>query len=277
MIEGKRILIPGGGGSIGSELVRQLSVHNKVFIFDNNETAAFDLSEELKQKGRWVEYRIGDIRDARSVHDVFSDFKPEIIINAAALKHVSPSQLYPREYVETNIIGHLNLIEEAKRWESVEKFIYISTDKSVAEKKNVMGATKMCSETIHTTMGEGYIAVRFGNVLGSRGSLLEIWARQYKNKEPLTITDERMTRYIMTIPEACSLVIEAAEQGQGDEVFIFDMGPPKKIIDLKNELYGVDYPVKIIGMRPGESLHERLMTEDEQKRAIKKGKFLILI
>lgn len=269
----KRILIAGGAGSIGSELVRQLSVDNMIFILDADETRTFDLSEELTQEGLWVKYRIGDIRDKEVVHDVFSDFKPEIVINSAALKHVTPSQVYPREYVLTNIIGNLNLIEEAKRWECVEKFIYISTDKVVNEQKSVMGATKMCSETITTALG--FISVRFGNVLASRGSVIEIWQRQVRQGDPITITDPNMTRYFMTIPDACKLVIEAAEKGTGGQIYILDMGEKKSIMQLKEELYP-GYPTKIIGVREGEQLSEDLMTLEEKDRAIKKDNFYII-
>ena len=269
----KRILIAGAGGSIGSELTRQLSVNNQVFIFDQNETACFDLAEELKQKGRQVSFRIGDIREWETVKEIFNEFKPEIVINAAALKHVTPSQYFPREYVMTNVIGHLNLIKAVEAY-GTEKMLYISTDKAVSGKKNVMGATKMCAETINSAMG--YISVRFGNVLNSRGSVLEIWDRQFKAGEPITITDLNMERYMMEIPEACSLVIEAIEKGNGGEVFILDMGKPKKIIDLKNERYGESYPIEVIGVRPGESMSEQLMTLDEEKRAIKDGRFFII-
>lgn len=277
MIKEKRILIAGGGGSIGQELVRQLCLNNSIFILDQNETAAFDLTEELKQKGYWVNCRIGDIRNQRTVHDIFSDFKPEIVINAAALKHVTPSQTSPREYVLTNIIGNLNLAEEAKRWECLEKYIFISTDKVASEKKNVMGATKLCSETINSAMGKGFISVRFGNILRSHGSVLMIWDRQFNNGESLTITDLKMERYLMSIKEACELVIEAIETGIGGEVFVLNnLDKLKKIIDLKNEIYGCEYPIKVIGLRAGEVLSERLMTEDEAKRAEVVGKFLII-
>lgn len=275
MVKDKKIIVAGGGGSIGQELVRQLCVDNQVYILDINETAVFSLAEELKQAGHWVEGMIGDIRDKEIVHTLFQDFKPQIIINAAALKHVTPSQTYPREYVMTNIIGHLNIIEEARKLDSFEKCIYISTDKAVADFKNVMGATKMCSETIQKSMGEGFISVRFGNVLESRGSLLEIWKRQFADHQPLTITDLRMKRYMMSIPDACKLVIKALELGKGGETFCLDMGEQKEVINLKNELYG-HYPVRIIGIRKGESLEERLMTNDELLRAKRVEEFFII-
>lgn len=274
MISNKRCLIVGGAGSIGQELVRQLSLNNKIMIFDQDETRTFDLAEELQQKGLEVYYRIGDMRDRETVHDIFSDFKPQIVVNAGALKHVTPSQVYPREYVMTNIIGNLNLIEESKRWECLEKYVFISTDKVASENKCVMGATKECSETI--TVALGYIAVRFGNVLASRGSVLEIWERQFKSGEPLTITDPQMTRYMMEIPQACKLVIKAIESNKGGSVYILDMGKPKKIIDLKNEIYGKEYPIKIIGRRNGELLEEKLMTDDEQKKVVQDGEFFVI-
>jgi len=275
MVRDKRILVSGGAGSIGSELVRQLAINNKIFILDSDETRTFNLSEELKQKGYWVYYRIGDVRNIETVRDVYSDFKPQIIINAAALKHVTPAQIYPREYVMTNIIGNLNLIEESKNWECFEKFVFISTDKVISDRKGVMGATKMCSERITTAMGKEFMSVRFGNVMFSRGSVLEIWKRQFENGEPLTITDIRMERYMMSIPQACELVIEAMEYGKDGEVYILDMGEKKKIIDLKEKLYP-GYPIKIIGIRQGETLTEKLMTEEESKVAIKKNKFWII-
>lgn len=272
-IQNKRVLCVGGAGSIGAELVRQLCVDNKVYVFDNDETRTYDLAEELTQQGYWVHYHIGDIRDKETVKDVFSDFKPEIIINAAALKHVSPSQIYPREYVLTNILGNLNLIEEAKKWECVEKFVFISTDKVVNDDKSVMGATKMCSETI--TIALGFTSVRFGNVLSSRGSLLEIWDRQFKAGQPLTITDPDMTRYFMSIPDACKLVIKALVDAVGGSIYLIDMGEKKRIIDFKEELYP-GYPFKIIGKRPGEVLTEDIMSSDEKARAVKKDEFYVI-
>ena len=271
-----RILVSGGAGSIGSELVRQLIVDNSVFIFDTDETRTYDLYEELKQKGFKVDYRVGDIRDRETVRDAFSDFKPEIIYHAAAYKHVSPMEKYPIEAITTNILGTWNLIDYAKRYE-VKKFIFISTDKAV-NGNCVMGATKRVGEIM--TKNAGYTTVRFGNVLGSRGSVLEIWKRQIESGEPMTITDPNMERYFMTIPQACELVIEASKISEGGEVILMDMGERWKIIDVAKEFayreVGTEYPVKIIGVRPGETKTEELMTLEEKSRAIKVGKFFII-
>lgn len=278
MIKNKRILVTGGGGSIGSELVRQLCIRNKVYILDNNETAAFDLTEELKLKGHWVNCRIGDIRDRETIKDVFSDFKPQYIFHAAALKHVTPSEDSPIEYIKTNVLGTYNLLDIAKRWECVEKFIFISTDK-VVNAISVMGQTKKLAETMVTNSGKGYLAVRFGNVLGSRGSVIPLWQEQLNRGDPLTVTDERMTRYMMTIPEACELVVQAGEVGVGGEVMILDMGKQVNILDLANEILnksGKNVGIKMIGIRPGETLTEHLMTAEEEGKAIKKGKFWII-
>lgn len=279
MIKDKRILILGGAGSIGSELVRQLSIDNKIFIFDTNESALFDLVEELKEKERWVFGWVGDIRDRDSLHGAFSDFKPQIVINAAALKHVPPSNTFPREYAMTNIMGNINAIEESKNIECFEKYVFISTDKVVNPKKNVMGATKMCSEVITTSMGAKFIAVRFGNVLNSRGSLIPIWQRQIDQGLPITITDARMERFFMTIEEACSLVIEATSKGEGGEVFVMDMGEKVKIIDLAKKIIEdskKDISIKTIGARPGETFSEEIMSQDEKLRCVKDGRFFII-
>ncbi len=272
ILDSKRILITGGAGSIGSELVRQLSPNNKIFILDTNETNTFLLQEELRAKGYWIYSRTGDIKDLNTVKDVFEDFKPQVIYHAAALKHVSPNEIYPIEAINTNILGTYNLISEAKRWESVEKFIFISTDK-VVNASCIMGITKLCAEGL--VRRAGFTAVRFGNVLGSRGSVLEIWEQQHKEGLPLTITDTRMTRYVMSIQEACKLVIEAGTLGQGGETFILDMGLPKSILELKEAYYPKD-PIEITGIRPGEALEERLMTKEEELRAVKKGNYYII-
>lgn len=277
-------MVTGGAGSIGSELVRQLCVHNKVFIIDQNETGTFDLREELKQDGYEVYSRTGDVRDKEVVHDVFSDFKPQYVFHAAALKHVTPCEEYPMEAIQTNIIGTYNVMAEAKTWECLEKFVFISTDK-VVHGNSIMGATKRVGEIMIRNQGKGFVAVRFGNVMGSRGSVLPLWQNQMNRGKPLTVTDPRMTRYMMTIPEACELVIEASQQGKGGECFILDMGKQVNILDLANEILnkrplGIDptmkNPIKIIGMRPGETLDEKLMSEEEEKVVTKKGKFYVL-
>lgn len=272
MIKDKRILITGMAGSIGSELAQQLAPQNKLFGLDNNENRLFTLREELRQKGYWVYSRTGDIRNRETLHDVMSDFKPQIIIHAAALKHVTPNDEYPEEAFSTNIDGTVNVVREAKNWECLEKFIFISTDK-VVNANCIMGITKKCAESYVKLQGKKFVAVRFGNVMGSQGSLLEIWEKQFNEKIPLTITDPEMKRYFMTIPQACELVIKAIQEDEG--LVILDMGELKKITDLKQELYQ-DYPMKIIGMRKGETLEEQLMTSEEQKRAIKSDRYYII-
>ena len=278
MIKGKRILVTGGAGSIGSELVRQLAVNNKVFILDQNETTTFDLRSELKEKGYWIHSRTGDIRDTNTVKDVFEDFKPQYVFHASALKHVTPNEEYPLEAIQTNILGTYNVMSEAKRWECLEKFVFISTDK-VVNAHCIMGITKLCAEGLIRRAGKNFVAVRFGNVLGSRGSVLPIWQRQMEQGKKLTVTDERMTRYMMTIPEAVKLVIEAGEKGKNGEVWILDMGKQVNILELALDILkkaGKPPVVDIIGMRDGETLDEKLMTEEEEKRAIKRGNFYVL-
>ena len=268
-----RILISGMAGSIGSELARQLAKKNKIFGIDTNETGLYQLREQLRAKGHWVYSRTGDIRNKETLKDVFEDFKPQVIFHAAALKNVTPSEEYPQEAIDTNIQGTANLIAEAKRWECLEKFVFISTDK-VVNAKCIMGITKKCAEGLITRAGKQFVAVRFGNVLASSGSVLEIWANQVKQGLPITITDPKMERYMMTIPDACRLVIKAQEGSNGD-IYILDMGEPINIMDFKEKYYP-DYSTRIIGIRPGETLTERLMTDEEKQIAIKHKKFFII-
>lgn len=272
-MKNKRILITGAAGSIGSELVRQLCKNNKVYGIDINESGLADLMEELKFPGR-----VGDIRDDTTVRDVFSDFKPEIVYHAAAYKHVTAMELVPREAVQTNIIGTLNIIEYAKRWECVEKFVFISTDKAV-QSASIMGATKRVGEIITRNQGKGFIVVRFGNVLGSRGSVIPIWQRQIDQRKAITVTSPEMTRYMMTIEEAVDLVIQASELGKGGEIFCLDMGKKINILSLAKQLVKetqTDTAIEIIGIRPGEELSEKLMTEEEEHLAEKRGKFFVI-
>jgi len=279
MFKNKRILVTGGAGSIGSELVRQMvQAGNKCFILDQNETGMFDAVEEYKQDGLWCEGRVGDVRDENTLADLFSDFKPQIVFHAAALKHVTPGEQTPLEYVQTNIIGTLNVIKYAQRWECLEKFVFISTDKAV-QSSSVMGATKRVSELIVRNQGKGFVVVRFGNVLGSRGSVIPLWQNAIQKGKAIKVTDPRMERYMMSIQEACELVITAAEQGQGGEIFVLDMGKKVNILDLAHKLVKeaqVDTPIEIIGLRPGEQLTETLLFPEEEIRAIKSGKFLII-
>jgi len=266
-----KILITGGAGSIGSELVRQLAPENKIFIIDNNETGMFDLCEELQLKDQWVYGRVGDVRDMNTVEDVFEDFKPEVVIHAAALKHVKPNETYPIEAIMTNVIGTYNVMHTAQRFE-VENFVFISTDK-VVNANSVMGQTKKLGETM--VRNAGYTAVRFGNVMGSRGSVVPFWESQVKAGDPITITDPRMKRYFMSIPEACSLVIQAMNLGITGKTIILNMGKLKRVVDLANELHP-GHPQKIIGIRPGETLQEKLMTEEEEDLMVKHGDFYVV-
>ena len=274
MIKNKRILIAGGAGSIGSELIRQLAFKNKIYILDFNETGIFDLTDDLKSFKVWG--RVGDIRDYKTVKDVFEDFKPQIIFNCAAYKHVPLMEYTPMEAIQTNVVGHYNLIHVAKTLECVEKFVFISTDK-VVNSKSIMGATKRLAEIITLNQGKGFIVVRFGNVMNSRGSLLTIWQRQKDTGKKLTITDERMERYMMSIPQAIKLVLEAADSGQGGEIFVMDMGKKININELAEQILKItDGKKEITGLRPGETLTEEIMCEEEKKRAKKKGQFYII-
>lgn len=269
----KRILIIGSAGSIGSELTRQLSSKNKVFALDNNESGLFDIMQETGCYGR-----VGDIRNKDTIHDVFSDFKPQVIFHAGAYKHVPLMEKYPQEAIDVNVYGTLNLINESKKWECVEKFVFISSDKAVSS-NSLMGATKRLGEILVKNQGKGFVAVRFANVLGSRGSVIPIWQKQIQKGEPITITDPKMERYFMTIEEAVSLVIEAGQNGKGGEIFILDMGQPVNILNLAKDILkksGKDIEIKEIGMREGETLTESLMFEEEKIKAIKKDKFYII-
>jgi FlaA1/EpsC-like NDP-sugar epimerase len=276
MIQNKRILVTGGAGSIGAELVSQLAPENKIYILDQNETAMFDLYEEQRLLGFDVKGRVGDIRDRRTVEEVCESFKPEYIFHVAALKHVTPAEHYPDEAVGTNVIGTINLVKAAHKY-GVEKFINISSDKAV-NPNLVYGCTKRLGELI--VKNAGYVSVRFGNVLGSRGSVVPIWQKQIDEGRPLTITDERMERYFMSIEDACNLVIKATEIGNPGEIMVMNMGKPVNVLqaakEVLNKLGKQDYPIKTIGVRPGETLSEKLMTDDETQRAEEKDGFYII-
>lgn len=270
MIEGQRILVAGGGGSIGSELVRQLAVNNEVFVFDISETGTFDLVEELRLVGHQVKGAVGDVRDTELLETVFSQFRPEIVFNASARKHVTPMEQTPMEAVSVNVNGTWNLLRLSQKY-GVNKFVNTSTDK-VVNADCVMGITKRLSELL--VRNAGGVSVRFGNVLASQGSLLPLWNRNVAQGKAITVTDERCERYMMTIENAVHLMILAAEDYQEGVVYILKMGEPIKIIDLAKRLVaqikqesGKHVDIEMIGLRPGEKLKEKLMSEDEEKMA----------
>lgn len=273
-LKGKRVLITGSAGSIGSELVRQICLKNKVYCLDIDEVQNYDLIEELKGKGHWVHGRTGDVRDKETVEEVFSDFKPHVTFHCAALKVVTPGEWHPLEHIKTNVIGTYNLVAAAKKWPS--ELVLISSDKA-ATSTSIYGLTKKMAEVL--VRNQGFIAVRFANVLGSRGSIIPLFEGQMGRGEQLTITDARMTRHMMTVQEACGLVIEAAEQGKAGDLFILDTGKKVNILELAKgiiESSGYEPGYRMIGIRPGESLSERLMTEEEKAKAVKLGKFLVI-
>ena len=268
----KRILITGAAGSIGSELVRQLYKDNKLYLYDINEMGLHELITDLKVPGR-----VGDIRNRDTLRNTFDDFKPEVVFHAAAYKSVDMMEYVPEEAISTNVNGTLNVLHFSKIY-GVKNFVYISTDK-VVNAKSVMGKTKSLGETMTVNSGKWYVVVRFGNVMGSRWSLLGIWERQINEGRPITITDPKMMRYFMTIPEAVNLVLQATKIGKGGEVICFEMGKPVRILEIAEEIIkklGRDIPIEVIGNRGGEVLEERLMTEEEKKIAIKQGNFWII-
>src|SRR3990167_3610142 len=253
---GSRVLISGGAGSIGSELARQLSKKNRLYLLDIDEMRLHGVMNDFKVPGR-----VGDIRNRDTLRNVFDDFRPEVVFHAAAYKSVDMMEYVPQEAIDTNIQGTRNILDYAKIF-SVKRLTFVSTDK-VVNATSIMGETKKVGETM--TLNEGYVAVRFGNVMGSRGSVLEIWDKQYKAGKPLTITHHDMMRYTMSPYEAVGLLIEAGKRGRGGELWIMDMGKPIKILELKELLYG-DYPHEFMGIRPGEQIEEKLMTLEEEKK-----------
>lgn len=273
---GKRVLVTGGAGSIGSELVRQLTELScaGIVVVDVAESPTYDLEMELRSKGRndGVQMRIGDVRDLERMRVLFAEFRPQIVLHAAAYKHVPLMEAQPLEALRTNVLGTHHLADLAGA-HGVEKFILISTDKAV-NPTSVMGASKRLAEqvvTLHGTQGDTqFITTRFGNVLGSNGSVIPLFRRQIQEGGPVTVTHPDVTRYFMTIPEACRLVLEAASMGQGGEIYVFDMGAPVRIADLAEKMIrlsglvpGVDIEMVYTGLRPGEKLYEELLASTE--------------
>ncbi|RDY61974.1 UDP-N-acetylglucosamine 4,6-dehydratase family protein, partial [Flagellimonas nanhaiensis] len=273
--EDKVIMVTGGAGSIGSELVRQICTYNyrSLVVIDQAESALYDLQQELKQAGFFNFVPIvGDIRDKNKMRVLFEEHKPDRIFHAAAYKHVPLMECNPYEAVKINVAGTKNLVDLAMEFE-VGKFVFVSTDKAV-NPTNVMGATKRIAEMYISCRQQDdktkFVTTRFGNVLGSNGSVIPLFRKQIEKGGPLTVTHKEITRYFMTIPEASQLVLEAGAMGKGGEIFIFDMGESVKILDLaKNmiRLSGLHYPddidIKITGLRPGEKLYEELLANGE--------------
>ena len=275
-MQGQNVLITGGGGSIGSELARQVAACNpaKLVLLDVSENALYEIDQELKRDYGELNRvpLIADIKHRDVVKNVLQEHKPDIVYHAAAFKHVPLMEQHPDEAVLNNIFGTLYLAEAATE-AGVDKFIMISTDKAVRP-SSIMGATKRCAELIMSAFNSELtkcISVRFGNVLGSNGSVVPLFRNQIAQGGPVTVTDPEMTRYFITIPEAVELVLQAGNIGQGGEVFVLDMGDPIKIVDLARnmiELSGLevntDIAIEYIGLRPGEKLHEELVACDEE-------------
>ena len=272
-VEGKRILVTGAAGSIGSEIARQLSTYNpeKLILFDQAETPTYDLELELGHLEN-VEIVLGDIRNRDRLFRLFDHAKPHVVYHAAAYKHVPLMESNPSEAVLTNVLGSKNLADLSNEY-GIEKFVQVSTDKAV-NPTNVMGASKRVAEMYSQALNEKsetvFITTRFGNVLGSNGSVIPLFKEQIGNGGPVTVTDQEVTRFFMTIPEAVQLVLEAGAMGEGGEIFVFDMGESIKIYDLAKQMIklsglelGKDIEIEITGLRPGEKLYEELLTNEE--------------
>lgn len=278
-VTGKRILVTGGGGSIGSELVRQLlpAKPAQIVLFDIYENTTYelyhDIAKDAREQGTDIQVYIGSITHLPAITKVFDNYRPQVVFHAAAHKHVPLMERNAREAVENNVFGTLNVVRLADKYRC-SHFVQISTDKAV-NPANVMGATKRMDEMIVQYYAANsktiFTAVRFGNVLGSHGSVIPLFKRQLREGGPITITHKDITRYFMTIPEASKLVITAGALAHGGEVFVLDMGEPVKIYDLAVNLItlsglkpGKDIEIKEVGLRPGEKMYEELLMDNEQ-------------
>lgn len=275
-VSNKRILVTGGGGSIGSELCRQIASHNPklLVIFDIYENNAYDIQQELIRKypNLKLEVLIGSVRNTSRIESVMEYYRPDVVFHAAAHKHVPLMEDSPNEAIKNNVFGTYKTARAADKY-GVKKFVLISTDKAV-NPTNIMGASKRLCEMIVQTFSKysrtEYVIVRFGNVLGSNGSVIPLFKKQMEAGGPVTVTHPDVIRYFMTIPEAVSLVLQAGAYAHGGEIFVLDMGEPVKIADLAKNLIrlsgytlGVNMEIKYTGLRPGEKLYEELLTKEE--------------
>ena len=287
-VAGKTVLVTGGGGSIGSELCRQIArfYPKELLILDIYENNAYDLQNELKRNFPRLNLKvlIASVRDKKRLDKIFNVFKPEVVFHAAAHKHVPLMEYNPSEAVKNNIFGTMNLAECADKYYT-KRFVLISTDKAV-NPTNIMGASKRACEMIVQSMDKSskteFVAVRFGNVLGSNGSVIPLFKKQIAVGGPVTVTNKYITRYFMTIPEAAQLVLQAGAYAEGGEIFVLDMGKPVKIYDLACDLIRLsgfephkDIKIEITGLRPGEKLHEELLMDAEGLKETKHKKIFI--
>ena len=275
-IRGKSVLITGAGGSIGSELCRKVMKFNvgRLILFERNDTNLHEIKHEIENsyKDIPVVSILGSITDKKKVEKVFSDYRIDLVFHAAAYKHVPLMEDEPIEAIKNNVFGTKTVVDISLK-HNVEKFVLVSTDKAV-KPVNVMGATKRLAEIYVQSLSNSnkcdFLTVRFGNVVGSSGSVIPLFLRQIENGGPVTVTDAKATRFFMTIPEAASLILQAAAMGKGSEIFMLDMGEPVKVLDLAHDLIrlhgkapDVDIDIEFIGLRPGEKLYEELLVEGE--------------
>ncbi len=275
-IEGKTIMVTGAAGSIGSEIIRQLTHFNPklICVLDQAETSLYNIENELNDKYSGSNYKIiiCSVQDKERLEDVFKHIRPDIVFHAAAYKHVPMMEAHPYEAVRVNVFGTKNIADLSSKY-GVKKFVMISTDKAV-NPTNVMGATKRFAEiyiqSLDKTSQTQFITTRFGNVLGSNGSVIPRFRQQIQKGGPVTVTHPDIIRYFMTIPEACRLVLEAGVMGKGGEIFLFDMGEPVRIVDLAKRMIKLsnleldqDIKIEFTGLRPGEKLYEELLNQKE--------------
>lgn len=278
-VKDQKVMVTGGGGSIGSELCRQIADDQpkQLIIIDNYENAAYELQMELGRKHPELDVivLIVSVQNRRKIREIFEQYKPDLVFHAAAHKHVPLMEYSPCEAIKNNVFGTMNVASEANR-SGVKRMVLISTDKAVRP-TNIIGASKRICEMVIQTYNQRskteYVAVRFGNVLGSNGSVVPLFKQQIREGGPVTVTHPDIIRYFMTIPEAVSLVLQAGAYAQGGEIFILDMGEPVKILDLAENMIrlsglvpGEDIEIKFTGLRPGEKLYEELLIDDDNKK-----------